>query len=202
MKSARKLVAGPVMTRYVSFQVIEDEANEQAGQPGGAGSVTLTRGRFQICYPQDQRGGGCQSFTAFQADASGRITGMDVDGQPVASRLAAGPSDSGGGIRITDVTSYLSTFSGTIGVAFRIRNVSNHQVGQDGFLPVFVTSPGGTRLQLDFSNSSDTTQALAPGQVAAIVAVFDTRTFTGTLIVQSNGGYRTLVSSRLRKPVA
>ena len=125
---------------------------------------------------------------------------MYVDGQPISARLATGPDDSGGGIKITDVASYLSTSTGTVGVFFRIRNVSNHEISQDGFLPVFVTSPGNARLSMDFSYSSETTQALSAGQVTAIVAVFDTRTFTGTLIVNTNGGYQNLATSKLTKP--
>lgn len=198
MQSARKLVAGPVMIHYIRFQVVDAEAAEESGQPGVPGSVSLTGGRYQICY---SRGQGCQSFTAVRADAAGRITGMDVDGQPIAARLATGPSDSGNGLVLTDVNSYLFTSTGQVGVAFQVRNVSNHGVSTVGFQQVFVTSPGHARLSPDLSSSSvNSSQPLRPGESAAVVAVFDTRTFTGTLILQSNGGYQVLVSSRLSKP--
>ncbi len=191
MLSARKLVAGTVMTHYISLQAIQTEAAEASGQPQPAESVTATGGgRYQLCYPQ---GGGCQSFSAFRADATGRITGMDVDGQPVAARLATGPSDSGNGLALTDVTSY------QVGIAFRVRNTGNNGVSTLGFQPVFVTSPGDARLSLDYS-ASTIPGALKTGESATVVAVFDTRTFTGTLTLQSNGGYQALVSSRLTKP--
>ena len=45
----------------------------------------------------------------------------------------------------------------------------------------------------------NSTQPLRPGESAAVVAVFDTRIFTGTFILQSSGGYQILVSSRLSK---
>jgi hypothetical protein len=201
VQSARKLVAGPVMTHYIRFQVINAEAWEQSGQGNASASVTATSGgSYQMCYPQ---GGGCQAFTAFQSDSAGRITGMSVDGQPVADRLATGPSDRGNGLVLTDVGSYLFTSTGQVGVAFRVRNTGNQGVSTGGFQIVFVTSPGNARLSPDLSASSmSSTQALAPGQSASVAAVFDTRKFTGTFIVQSNGGYQTLVSSRLRKPAS
>jgi hypothetical protein len=201
MLPARKLVAGPVMTRYIRFQVIEAEAAEESGQPESPGSVTATgAGSYQQCTPPGQ---GCQTFSAFLADSAGRITGMDVDGQPVAARLAAGPSDRGNGLVLTDVASYLGTSTGKVGVAFRVRNVSNQGVSTAGFLLVFVTSPGDARLSPDLSSSSiNSTRPLRPGESAAVVAVFDTRIFTGTFILQSNGGYQVLVSSRLSKPAA
>ena len=147
MRTARKLVAGPVMTHGVSLQAIQDEAAEASGQAGAAGSLTATGGNsYQICYPQGQ---GCQSFTAFRADSAGRITGMDVDGQPVAARLATGPADSGNGLVLTDVTSYLFTSLEKVGVAFRVRNTGNNGVSTLGFQLVFVTSPGDARLSPD-----------------------------------------------------
>jgi hypothetical protein len=201
IQSAHKLVAGPVMTRYIRFQVIYAEAWEESGQPGVPASVTATGAdSYQMCYPQGQ---GCQSLTAFRSDAAGRITGMDVDGQPIAARLATGPSDSGNGLVLTDVGSYLFTSTGQVGVAFRVRNTGNQGVSTAGFQTVFVTSTGHARLSPDLSASSvNSTQALRPGESAAVAAVFDTRIFTGTFILQSNGGYQVLVSSRLRKPPA
>jgi hypothetical protein len=194
--SARSLVAGPVMTRYMSFQAIEAEAAEAAGQPGTAGSVTVTApGSFQTCYPQQ---GGCQSFTAFSTDAAGRVTGMDVDGQPVAGRLAAGRDDRGGGLAITDVASYLFTSTGTVGFAFHVRNNGNVSVSTDGFLPLFITS-GGARLQPDLNASSQNSEAgaLGRGQSEALVVIFDTRAISGTFELEGNGIGGTLVSSRL-----
>jgi hypothetical protein len=201
MLSARKLVAGPVMIQYIRFQVAEAGAAEESGQPESPGSVAVIgKGSYQNCLPQGQ---GCQSFTAFRAGAAGRITGMDVDGQSVAARLAAGPSDRGNGLVFTDVTSYLFTSTGQVGVAFRVRNLSNQGVSTAGFQTVFVTSPGNARLSPDLSSSSiNSTQPLRPGESAAVVAVFDTRIFTGTFILQSNGGYQLLVSSRLSKSAA
>lgn len=124
---------------------------------------------------------------------------MDVDGQRIEGRLAAGPSDTGNGLVLTDVTSYLYTSSGQVGVAYRVRNTGNSGVSSMGFLPVFVTS-GGAQLQPDLSASvMQETAALPPGQSRTEVAVFDTRVVTGTFILQSNGGYQALVSSRLVK---
>jgi hypothetical protein len=163
--SARKLVAGPAMIRYIRFQVIYAEAAEESGQPGVPGSVSVVPpGSYQLCYPQGQ---GCQSFTAFQVSKSGRITGMDVDGQPIAARLAAGPSDRGHGLVLADVTSYLFTSTGQVGVAFHVRNTSNNGVSTLGFQPVFATSPGDARLSPDLSSSTvNSTQPLQPGQSA------------------------------------
>jgi hypothetical protein len=85
-------------------------------------------------------------------------------------------------------------------VIFKVRNISNHGLADSdpAFLPVLVT-PGGTLLNYDFQ-ASVIFGSLQPGQSAAVYAIFDTRTFTGTLIVRSNGGEFPLVSSKLRKP--
>jgi hypothetical protein len=197
--SARKSVAGPVMTRYIGFQVVDAQAWEESGQPSTSASVTATGGgSYQICWPQGQ---GCQSFSAFQSDAAGRITGMDVGSQPVATRLAAGHPDRGNGLMLTDVASYRFTFpAGQVGISFRVRNTGNLGVSTNGFQVVFVTSRGGTRLSPDLGASSmNSTQPLRPGESASFSVAFDTRIFTGTFIVQSNGGYQELVGSRLRK---
>lgn len=197
--AALSVVAGPVMTAYVTLQAIEAEASEAAGQPYPAESVTAIGGGYQLCLPQGQ----CDSFTAFQTDAAGRVTGADVDGQPIAARLATGPSDHANGLVLTDVTSYLSTSVGKVAVVFHVRNESNSGVTTDGFLPLFVTSDGN-RLQPDLSESSPNSDAgsLGAGQTEALVVVFDTRSFTGTFILQNNGAYQDLVTSRLSKPAS
>ena len=109
MKTASKLVAGPVMTRYVSLQVIEDEANEQAGQAAGP-----ERSRRPATAPDLLPG---RQRLPVLHRLPGRLRRPDHrHGRrwpAVAARLAAGPSDSGGGIAITDVASYLSTSTGT-----------------------------------------------------------------------------------------
>ena len=145
---------GNVMTAYVTLQAIEAEAAEGAGQPYASESVTAIGGGYQLCLPQ----GGCDSFTGFQFDAAGRVTGADVDGQPIAARLATGPSDHANGLVLTDVTSYLSTSVGKVAIVFHVRNESNSGVTTDGFLPLFVTSDG-TRLQPDLSDSSPNSDA-------------------------------------------
>ena len=196
MQSAVSSVSGPVMMSYITLQVIEDAAAEGSGQPYPAESVTAIGGGYQLCVPQGQ----CDSVTGFQTDAAGRITGMDVDGEPVAARLATGPSDHANGLVLTDVTSYVYTNIGRVGVAFHVRNESNSGVSTDGFLPLLVT-PDGTRLQPDLSQSTPNSDAgpLGAGQTEALLVVFDTRTFTGTFILLDNAGDQDLVSSRLVK---
>jgi hypothetical protein len=200
IRSARDSVAGPVMTPYIRMQALLAEAAAASGQPQDVGSVTaISGGGYQICYPQGQ---GCQSFSAFRSDATGRITGMDVDGQPVAARLAVGPSDSQHGLVLTAVASYLGTSTGHVDVIFRVRNVSNHDIstGSPPFLPVFVTSPGGAQLNYDDFDSA-IPGPLRPGESAAVVAAFHTRSVTGTISLRTNNGFEAiLVSSRLRKP--
>jgi hypothetical protein len=63
---------------------------------------------------------------------------MNVDGQPVSARLAWGSPAHSSGLVLTDVGSYLGTSTGQVGVIFRVRNVSNHDVttGSPPFLPV------------------------------------------------------------------
>jgi hypothetical protein len=200
IRSARDSVAGPVMTPYIRMQALLSEAAAASGQPEDVCSVTaISGGGYQICYPQGQ---GCQSFSAFRSDATGRITGMDVDGQPVSARLAVGPSDSEHGLVLTAVASYLGTSTGHVDVIFRVRNVSNHDIstGSPPFLPVFVTSPGGAQFNYDDFDSA-IPGPLRPGESAAVVAAFHTRSFTGTISLRTNNGFEAiLVSSRLRKP--
>jgi len=177
--AARKLVPGPVIIRYVSFEPAEDASSEQSGQPFSSGSVSISPGRYRVGYPQN---GGCQSYTAFQPDTSGRVKGMDVNSEPVAGRLAAGPSDTANGLALSNVTSLRFADCSGIEVTFTIRNVSNQGVSTDGFLLTFVTSPGGAKLSPDLSQTSiNATRPLGPSQTATIDAVFDTEKFTGTL---------------------
>jgi hypothetical protein len=97
MKSAGKLVAGPVMTHYVTLQVTEDLAGEASGEGAASGTVAATGGNtYQSC---DTQGGGCQSFTAFTADPAGQITGMSVDGRTIASGSPQAPQPAGAGSR-------------------------------------------------------------------------------------------------------
>ena len=107
------------------------------------------------------------------------------------------------GLVLTDVCSYLSTGTGTVDVVFKVRSTGNQDVrtGSPPFLPVFVTSPGGAQLNYDDSTSV-IPGPLQPGESAAVDAVFDTRTFTGTISLRTNNGFEAiLVSSRLRTPM-
>jgi hypothetical protein len=127
---------------------------------------------------------------------------MNVDGQPISPPAGMGAPAHGSGLVLTDVGSYLGTSTEHVGVIFRVGNVSNHDIttGSPPFLPVFVTSPGGAQLNYDDS-ASVIPCPLQPGESAAVVAVFDTRIFTGTISLRTNNGFEAiLVSSRLRKP--
>lgn len=200
IQSAARFVTGPVMASYIRFQATEAEARESSGIADTAGKVTPKgKGSYRTCYPQASSP--CETFTAFQSGAGGRVRGMSVDGQPVAPRIAAGPPDRGRGIVITDVTSYrYSTPPVQVGVTFLVRNVSNHglSVSDPPFLPA-LAKPDGTVLRYDFQDSV-MPETLQPGEGAAVTVIFDTGTVTGTFILRSNGAEVPLVSSRLTMP--
>jgi hypothetical protein len=192
-------VTGPAMPSYLQLQALWDEILAAAGSPGKPGKVTSIAGGFQICYPKQ---GGCESLTDFHWNSAGRITDFAADGLLVSPRLGVGGSYSGSALTFTNVYSYLDTVTGEVDVVFEARNTSGHALGsakRPAFLPVLVTA-ADVHVPYDTSASIVTDGPLAPGTTTGGVAVFDTKTFTGRLVLRANtADGRTLAAATLRK---
>ena len=198
VSSTGSSVAGPVMPHYIRMQALWDTAYAAAGDSAQPGSVTQIPGGFQSCWPGAT---GCQSYTGFRSDGSGRITDFLVNGESVSSRLSIGADSTGSGLEISSVSAYLSTQTGTVVISFQVRNAGQQTVGSanPAFLPVFVTSGGSV---FNYENSDSVLPGpLPPGESAAVIAVFETRDITGQFSLRSNDQVeQILVSTRLRRP--
>jgi hypothetical protein len=193
-------VTGPVMPPYLRMEALWDDVIEAAGLKAQPGSVKNIAGGFQICYAAQ---GGCQSLTGFQWDSNGRITGLTIDGLPVAPRLTVGGGYSGSGLTFTAVYAYLQTSDGIVNVLYKVRNTSSHALGtskKPPFVPVFEPS-NGKKLTYDAEKSAVFYGPLNPGATAEGIAAFDTTTVTGqfTLAAGASNG-QSLASATLRKP--
>jgi hypothetical protein len=198
VSSVGSSVAGQVMPYYIRMQALWDTAYAAAGDSAQAGSVTQIPEGFQACWSGAT---GCQTYTGFRSDTSGRITDFLVNSQSVSSRLAIGGDSTGSGLAISSVSAYLSAQTGTVVISFRVHNVGRQTVGSvnPAFLPVFVTSDGSL---FNYDNSDSVLPGpLQPGESVAVISVFDTRIITGKFSLRTNNQVdQILVSTTLLRP--
>jgi hypothetical protein len=192
-------VAGPVMLAYATDQAIVIDAAASTGSPF-AESVNTIPGGYQECGGNGNGGTSCDSFTAFQHNAAGRITGMSVDGQPVAGRIATGPSDHGPGLTITHTVAYRPGGSNEVNVVFIVKDTGSAAYSlSPPWLATFAPTSGGSYSEDDIN--SVTPSNLQPGESAAVDEVFATSAVTGTLRLLTNDQTGTvLASTTLTKP--
>jgi hypothetical protein len=193
---ANQSVTGAAMISYVRSEAVQDLALATADQLGSPETVTKVVGGWSMCPPQGSAG--CDTLTGIKANAAGLLTDVQVNGQPVASRLSVGTKTSGGGLTISWVAGYYVPSSDLLRVTFKVRNDESSVFGtaNPAFLPVFAGS-GGTQLQYDKADSL-LPGPIQPGQTSEGVASFQTQAITGTFSLQANG--QTLVGTPLRKP--
>jgi hypothetical protein len=122
---------------------------------------------------------------------------MEVNGQPIAGRLAAGP-DNAGRLQITDVVAYKPAALNEMIVVFNVKNTGGPLINST-FL-IYFSPVGGGQLDEDPATSS-TVPALQPGESAAVAATFVTSMPAGTLTLRSNDQRQSVyASSTLTKP--
>ena len=190
------LVSGPVMAAYITFDQ-ELKAAEAASGTASYPPSTLSgsTGSYQLCSPV---GGGCYTYNAFTTNAAGQITGMSVNGHPIAGRIATGTSSTGQ-LRLSSVVAYPLTPE-FVGVCFKLTDSSYQSSGHPPVLPAFRTRTG------QFAANSQYTQllpsALSPGLTAYGCAVFDTTAVIGMLSLNTNDqAQMPITSSKLSQAI-
>src|SRR5579862_5499285 len=151
-----RVVAGPLMRAYTRDQHAQGAAWSAAGQPDATASITQIADGYKMCSTSNGSTS-CERFTHFTADSSGRITGMSVDGEPVAGRIATAPAATSDGLTISDVTAYRLTRQNIVFVAFRLTDTSYRPPYQS---PALIGTLSGAS---DNSNWNALPNYLAPG---------------------------------------
>jgi hypothetical protein len=192
-------ISGPVMGNYVKFEELFDQAYAADGQPLSPETMTTIPGGYQLCATSDGSTS-CDSFTGWQTNAQGRITDLDVDGQLIAPRLAAGRPNGGSQLAISDVLSYRPGGSDEVVVVYKVRNVSGQAFGDGNPAWLAVLDTSGGEFQED-ENNSVVPDNLQPGESAVELVAFATQTVTGEFSLRTNNGYNAeLATSALSTP--
>lgn len=178
------VVAGAVMRAYAQFQHAYGAADAAVGQPDSSESVTPIAAGFKLCATDSSGASSCEAYTQFTTNNAGQITGVSVNGEPVAGRIATAPEATSDGLRISDVVAYrLTDAQNQVAVAFKLTDSSYRPVN---------TNPA---LLASFNGASDETQqealpaTLAPGDSLYAVAGFGVTQITGLFCLQPNDGF-------------
>jgi len=173
-------IAGPMMRAYARFQHALGAAWGAAGQPAADESVAKIAGGFKLCDQSSD----CFAYTQFTTNHAGQVTGVSVNGQPVAGRMATAPAVTSGGLTISDVAAYrLTSAQNLVAVAFKLTD--------SGYRPIN-TSPA---LLASFSGASNDSEndalpaTLRPGDSLYTAAYFDITQITGQFCLQPNDGF-------------
>ena len=158
-------ISGSVMPHYAQFQALLAEADAAAGSPGTPEAVSVITGGYRLCGTSSNDDTSCVTLTGFRVDTSGRVTDVAVNGQPISTRLAAGPAETGSHLAISDVVAYRLGSIGQVVITYKARNITDHVVGNGNpaFLAYFDPSSGG-QFQEDDDNSTLPSN-LQPGRI-------------------------------------
>lgn len=178
-----RVVAGAPMRAYIRYQHADGAALAAVGHPGPSDSVSQIAGGFKLCWPDTGSGAGCDAFTQFTTDHGGRITGVSVNGQPVAGRIATGPSATSGGLTISGVVSYRATDAqNLVAVAFKLTDHSYRPVNTS---PALLASLSGASNDASYAGLPAN---LAPGDTLYAEVAFDVARTSGLFCLQPNDG--------------
>jgi hypothetical protein len=179
-----RVVGGAVMRPYARFEHAYGAAWGAVGQPDSGGSVTRIAGGFKLCWPDTGNGAGCDAFTQLTTNHAGQVTGVSVNGQPVAGRIATAPAATSDGLRISGVVAYrLTGAQDEVAVAFKLADDGYRPVNTS---PALLASLGGAS---DDSAQDALPSTLAPGDTLYAVAGFDITQVTGLFCLQPNDGF-------------
>ncbi len=179
-----KVVSGKVMRAYIQFEHNYGAASGAVGQPESAESITQNTSGFKLCTPDTGGGQSCASFTKVTANQAGQVTGLSVNGKPVAGRIATAPTAKSGGLTISDVVAYeLTGTEDTVVVAFKLTDNSYRPVNTS---PALLASLSGAS---DDTNKDALPATLAPGDTLYAAAGFDVPQSTGLFCLQPNDGF-------------
>lgn len=177
-------ISGALMRAYARFEHAEGGAFAAVGQPGSGTSVTQISDGFKQCGTDSSGGSNCVTFTQLATNHAGRLTGVSVNGQPVAGRIATAPSATSGGLTISGVVAYrLTEVHNEVDVAFKLADTSYRPVNTS---PALIASLGGAS---DDMNGDALPATLAPGDTLYAMAAFDITQVTGLFCLQPNDGF-------------
>jgi hypothetical protein len=179
-----RAVADTLMRAYARFEHAFGAAWAAVGQPNPGASVTQIAGGFKLCGPDTGNGSGCVTFTQFTTNHTGQVTGVSVNGQPVAGRIATAPAATSGGLTISDVVAYrLTDAQNLVAVAFKLTDNSYRPVNTS---PALLASLSGAS---DDLNQDALPATLAPGETLYAAAGFDITHVSGLFCLQPNDGF-------------
>jgi hypothetical protein len=195
-------ISGAAMQDYARFESLEIEADAASGSPDAPETVTAAGGGYQLCAPDDSGGQTCDALTGFRASAAGRITDLEVNGQLVSPRLAAGTSSTGAGLALSDVLAYRLGATGQVVITYRARNITSHVIGEvtPAFLAVF--DPDGAGQSQEDDSTSITPGVLQPGETVIAYASFAAPAITGQFSLRPNGGGPAILAASTLRAVA
>ncbi len=177
------VVAGTLMRAYVRFEHAYGAAWGAVGQPIASDSVTQALGGFKLCSTTSP-GSGCERYGEFTTNHAGRITGVSVNGQPAAGRVATAPAATSDGLTISDVVALrFADAPNTVAVAFKLTDTSYRPVNTS---PALLASFGGA--SPDVSNDA-LPASLAPGDMLYAGATFDVTQISDLFCLQPNDGF-------------
>lgn len=179
-----KSVAGKLMRAYARFENAYTAALGAVGSPATSEKVSQVAGGFKLCWPAGSGyGAGCETFAQFTTNQAGQVTGMSVDGQPVAGRIATAPGATSGGLTISHVVAYKITGENVVVVAFRLIDSSYRPKNTS---PSLLASLNGAS---DVASQDALPTYLAPGDNLYAAAGFDIVQSTGLFCLQPNDGF-------------
>lgn len=179
-----RAITGSVMRAYVQFEHAYGAAAGAVGRPVPSESVAQIAGGFKMCSPDTGSGSGCDTFTQFTTNYAGQITGLSVNGEPVAGRIAVAPAATSDGLTISDVAAYeLTGIQNVVAVAFKLTDNSYRPVNTS---PALLASLSGAS---DDLNQEALPATLAPGDTLYAEAGFDITQITGLFCLQPNDGF-------------
>jgi hypothetical protein len=137
-----------------------------------------------MCWPDTGNGSGCDTFTQFTTNHAGQITGVSVNGQPVAGRIATAPAATSDGLTISGVVAYqLTDAQNQVAVAFKLTDTSYRPVNTS---PALLASLSGAS---DEMGREALPATLAPRDTLYAVAEFGINQITGLFCLQPNDGF-------------
>jgi hypothetical protein len=189
-----KVLSGPLMLAYARLQHAYAAALGAVGQPDPREHVTPVSGGFKLCAPSTGSSGpSCEVLTRFTANHAGQVTGLSVNGQPIAGRIAAAPDATSGGLTISGVVAYRLTGQNVVIVAFRLTDGSYRPANTS---PSLLASLNGAS---DAVSQDALPAFLAPGDSLYAAAAFDITQPAGLFCLQPNGQSASLPCTPLSK---
>jgi hypothetical protein len=141
-------------------------------------------GGFKVCWPDTGYGAGCDSFTQFTTNPAGQITGVSVNGQPVAGRIATASPAASDGLKISDVAAYrITDQQNEVEVAFKLSDTGYKPVNTS---PALLASLGGASNEMGQDALPDN---LAPGDSVYALAAFSGTRINGLFCLEPNDGF-------------